>query len=955
MKELQNRTLPSDPISAAKKNRKGALRFTVRTLMAFLIPGLLLLLAFAIQRVFPFGDRHILTVDLYHQYAPFLGELRDKLLHGGSLFYSWRAGLGINFFALFSYYLASPLNLITLLFPEHMLSEMVLSLVLLKVSFAGMFFHLFLKKAFRRDGPLSLGFSTAYALSAYTMAYFWNIMWLDTVALLPLAAWGMAVLVRDRKPALYVFSLALLIYSNYYTGFFACIFLGLFFFSLLERFGRERSAADNVLTTVNVLIASIIAAMMSMVSVLPTMYALQRTSAAGDQFPQTFDKFNPFIDFFERMLPLGNPSIRSGPANIYVGLLTFILIAVYFASKHIPLRRKIVNGSILAFLLLSFNNNYLNFIWHGFHYPNQLPYRNSFVFCFFALTLAYDVLPALRAFEQKTLACIAGGGALILLFLEKVDGAAMDYATVFMSFVLLAVYTLFLMLFAGRYQRVARGYYWHSPLKLRYQVNVVSNLLLCIILIELMINTAVSINTVAGNEYFGVREGYRVGTSVEEIMEFRESVQKDRERGPVRMEIMPDKCVNDSMLYLSNGLTIFSSTFPKSPVRSFKALGFANNGINSFQYYGSTPVLDNLFGIRYVLRREKYAIDERMKEKVAEKTETELYENKRALPIAYLADKAALEKPLNLPDSGNCFDAQGNLLYALSGEISPFDKYFWTLADSQSENLSVTAKDDPEEFQIVRNDQKDSSAEFSLTAEKSGSYYIGWRLNGVSLTTLNLVKTDDNTAAIGKKATGMTELGYFEEGETIRVRFELNSAEDLNKTATLNLYAACLDEERYETAMDKLHEDPLEFVFWNDRELRLRTRANEAKTLFFAFTEDPGWSCFVDGEKVEIKLIDGTFPAVALSPGEHEVLMQFTPKGFVPGAIMSGAGLCFALLFILSEYFHRRSQRQKTGKQTEPPEKNGFPDPLFLSEQKGETGEIIKEEERSDAETTGLH
>ena len=44
------------------------------------------------------------------QYAPFFAEFRHKLADGGSLLYSWNVGMGVNFAALYAYYLASPLN-----------------------------------------------------------------------------------------------------------------------------------------------------------------------------------------------------------------------------------------------------------------------------------------------------------------------------------------------------------------------------------------------------------------------------------------------------------------------------------------------------------------------------------------------------------------------------------------------------------------------------------------------------------------------------------------------------------------------------------------------------------------------------------------------------------------------------------------------------------------------------
>src|SRR5659263_506302 len=91
--------------------------------LSFLIPYLIMTSAFIVQGVHPFGSHMILTVDLYHQYAPFVAELRDKILHGESLWYSWNIGLGTNFWAIFANYAASPLNLLMLLFPQRFLGK----------------------------------------------------------------------------------------------------------------------------------------------------------------------------------------------------------------------------------------------------------------------------------------------------------------------------------------------------------------------------------------------------------------------------------------------------------------------------------------------------------------------------------------------------------------------------------------------------------------------------------------------------------------------------------------------------------------------------------------------------------------------------------------------------------------------------------------------------------------
>ena len=56
-------------------------------LLSFIFPFLTVILAFAILQVYPVGDRTVLTVDLYHQYMPFIYELNhpDDPLKGAGI------------------------------------------------------------------------------------------------------------------------------------------------------------------------------------------------------------------------------------------------------------------------------------------------------------------------------------------------------------------------------------------------------------------------------------------------------------------------------------------------------------------------------------------------------------------------------------------------------------------------------------------------------------------------------------------------------------------------------------------------------------------------------------------------------------------------------------------------------------------------------------------------------
>jgi uncharacterized membrane protein YfhO len=191
-------------------------------LLAFFLPVFILEIAYITIGIFPFGNRDLLIIDLYHQYAPFISELQDKLRSSSSLLYSWSGGLGVNFLPLFAYYLASPLNLITLFFPPDHLTEAVLVQTLIKAGLAGYCFAFFLKGVHGEKNLNTVAFSLLYALSGFVLAYSWNIMWMDTIYLLPLIMLGLVNLVRKGEGFFFCITLALALLSNFYMAFFIC-------------------------------------------------------------------------------------------------------------------------------------------------------------------------------------------------------------------------------------------------------------------------------------------------------------------------------------------------------------------------------------------------------------------------------------------------------------------------------------------------------------------------------------------------------------------------------------------------------------------------------------------------------------------------------------------------------------------------------------------------------------
>ena len=303
--------------------------------LGFLIPFSGMLIVMLFSQFEPFGKYSMLYSDMYHQYYPFFVAFRDALRSGDSLLYTWSVGLGMDYLGLMAYYLASPLNLLSVIVPEGWLLEYFSLLVPVKLGLAGLFFAVFLKRMFGKNDLSIAIFGSFYGLCAWALGFQWNVMWLDTFALLPLVALGAIALLRDRKFKLYTITLCLSILTNYYVGFFTCIFLLLLFICYEICCGREGRGFFADLGAMALF--SLLAIGMTAILSLPAFAALQTTQSSVNAFPKGF-KLNIADENTWRGLlgamgqVAGNmsgglePNFKEGLPNIYCGVGTVMLM-----------------------------------------------------------------------------------------------------------------------------------------------------------------------------------------------------------------------------------------------------------------------------------------------------------------------------------------------------------------------------------------------------------------------------------------------------------------------------------------------------------------------------------------------------------------------------------------------------------------------------------------------------
>lgn len=332
-------------------------------LIGFAIPALIMLVGYVQIGVWPFGDGTVLIIDSLHQYLPFYTEFHEKLVHHSSLLYSFSAGLGYNFWATYAYYLASPLNFLIGLVPTANVCDFMDYLILLKVALCGGTMTWYLHRRNPKSGLLAPAFGTMYAVSFFMIGYYFNIMWLDSIAMLPLIMKGIEQIfgigdggrVSGRSDGrLYGAALFVALWCNYYIGFMLCLFSVLYVFVCLVYTGRMKPGLL-LRRFLRFFWYSILAGGMGSIVLLPAYRALKASeSMQSNTFPKVIKFYTDFVNLclahFAGIKPVNISNSQVG-LNAYCGVSVMLLGILFLLDNRIALRRRIAKGVLAGFLL----------------------------------------------------------------------------------------------------------------------------------------------------------------------------------------------------------------------------------------------------------------------------------------------------------------------------------------------------------------------------------------------------------------------------------------------------------------------------------------------------------------------------------------------------------------------------------------------------------------------------
>ncbi len=824
------------------------------------------------QGIYWNSDTSPLLGDGFHQYVIFDLNLRN-ILHGSdSLFYTFTSGLGLNFYALSSYYLGSFLSPLAYFFDVSSMPDAVYLATLLKFGLIGLSTFFSLSKLFKNiPAPLRLALSTSYALMSFTVSQLEIKTWLDVFILIPLILTGLHLLITEKKSILYFTSLSILFIQNYYFGYMTALFLVVWYFCQLswDFKSRKYSFLDFFLT-------SLLAGLTSFIMTLPTLFDLRTHGEKLTAITKIKTDTSWYLDLFAKQFIGAFDTTKYGSIPmIFVGLLPFILTIVFFTLKSIKFHVKLCYATLLIIIIASFYLEALDLFWQGMHAPNMFLHRYAWIFSTLLIYISAEVLNRVKDIKLWNILfsiTLLLSGYLATIYFKN-HYSFLTKLNVLLTLEFLVVYLLLLL----------------ALIKKLISPKIFSILILIFTISEISFNTSSQLNGITKEWGFASRSTYDKDIqSMEAILEYT----KQQPDTFTRTEKLQTQTGNDSIKFNYNGISQFSSVRNRSASTTLDKLGFKSSGTNlNLRYANNTIIADSLFGISYNISEtypDKYGFHPSY-----QKDNLTLYKNQFALPIAFATQ--SLYKDVTFND--HTLDNQTQFLNQIAGLN---EEYFYPINHHTDSGDSVV--------NLNGTDTEDATISYSIEVPDNSQVYL-------SMTKLNFSndkKKQVDLIVNGEKKSFTTDnaftffnLGYTENKQTfdIQVKFPGNAQVSFESPTFYRL-----DTKKYTGAIGKIKENPVEVSSYKNKVI-VNYKVKNETSIFFTIPYDQGWSAYQNGKKLQIQQAQTGFMKIDVPEGEGTITLSFIPKGFVAGASCS---LIAIIVFIFYDIQRKNILDKKT-------------------------------------------
>lgn len=903
--------------------KKDTRKLDFRPLIAFFVALVASVLMFTNVGVTPFGNRNILTSDLAAQYGPYLIGLRNTLKSGESIFYSQAQGMGQNTMGLFAYYLSSPMNIIVLLFPKNNIQEAITIMICFKMAFAGSFMTWLLDRKFKTGSKMTIVFGLMYPLCSFVLSFIFNIMWLDGIALLPLLIVFVEKFIEDRRcwPKL-TLVLLLLFVSGYYMAYMIGIFSFFYLICVMGyqgKFSGEESK-KHAKTVGWFILSAIVAAMISAVLLLP---AGINTLSNGDYSVPSSLSMEPkfsLIDFIDQFMANGVPDLTDNLPFVFCGLTALLLFILFFMNKSICRKLRMGIAGVCIAFLLSFQMPVLDRIWQLFDEPNDFCFRYAYLFSFVMILTAFYSFLHLKEAGKKAFLCSYCIICMMCVLSQNFGAMSKSGNVFFATLILLTLETL--LLFGTTLEE------WPSQIANIRRYN--KGFLVAVILIELVLfNTERYIPNLVGSN----TDARDYSAMLDQLDTLADGIDRSV-WSRTEMENSWHRFIQSNALpnYIdTNSISSFASMANKKANHFLKQFGYSVN-YNYFcvNHLRANDPVDAMLGVRYIVTTDchnELALTGQLDQYY-------LYENKYAMPIAYLVeadadsfDGYALEKDehtkdyftfqekwieslsgLDASDLYNTFGAEWEVFNGERTDIQPLDG---TAIINTTENKlnNEQASCESEDLQIYyRSNAKCPMVlhtQVEITEDAPLYLLIPYPCLGYDL---EIYVNNELSVQLERSCySTVVDMGEYGTGEMVSIDIRVqNSAFACYDPIFAYCHLNSLDAHTSKLAAT------VSDIQVENGHVTLTASNDSDKLLFTSIPYEAGWEAWIDGQKVEIQAYQDAFLSIPVSAGQHRIELKFDPPGLKSGIVLSAAGalLYVILSFVITDHFTSKKEKQ---------------------------------------------
>lgn len=809
-----------------------------------------LIITFFACHITPFGDKTLAVRDANIQYLDFFAYLKDILTGNNSLHYSLSNTLGDSNFALFTYYLLSPLNLLVLLFKKTGFNLLLSCLLLIKSVLASCGCLFFLSKRFAANKSsksvlLNIYLSILFGCSQYLLSQGNNIMWIDGVYLLPFMLTGAYLTVRQKKVSnILVISSFLSIIFNWYTGAINLLFSAFWFLVelvILHFIDKEKLSLRKILTpSLHFSTSVILAIALSSAVLLPTALSLKSGRGSIDIKNLSLSFSGNPLNSLQAYLPgisyLGN----GNTLYLFSGSICLLLIVGFLLSKYTERRVKTFSALFIVVILSLFYWKPLFFIFSLFKNADSYWFRYSYTAILSILFLGRFLFEYGKA--------------------EKKD---------YLRAGVLATVVLITLQFAREFHPSLTYYYCALLFAISFLIQkaehrLVRIVLFCIIAGELAISSSLLIR---GNSSPGVQEYKNYVSSQEQLVEQLQGndsqlyrINQTSTRNTDNYGLTAN--YNEALAFGYYSISGYSSDPDERQRSVLESLGYRENGDNFNIVNTSIVGSDSLLGVKYIL--SDYQIADY--EQVSFNSEKNIYKNKHALPLFYTLNELPTAQ---FEDHDNTFEYQNELFRQLS-------------------NLDL-----------------DVYTPLELTQEQTGSF-INYSFNKPSRSYALYGNIEWNYEFSGTLAVGNKDLAYAKwlspsvfyipndvEGFTLDLK---GAQSDAIKTA----YAYSANLEHLDKISSSIQDRKVDSSY-SHGDFLLDVKETNDPYIYSSIPWNKGWEASYEGKKIEIFESKEGFMFFE-NPGTGRIQLKYKTPGFKAGFCVSLLSLALFVIYNLMTF-----------------------------------------------------